>query len=94
MNETVHEPEVLRGTRALAQFLFGDSRHWRRVYPLAAELGLFRLRGFLCGRPSTIRARIADCELQARCQGRGAGRRKHHAERCLPGVGATMQGRS
>jgi hypothetical protein len=39
--------------------VFGDPDQWRKVYPLAAELGLFRWRGFLCGRPSTIRAAIA-----------------------------------
>jgi hypothetical protein len=39
--------------------MWGDPSKWRQVYPLAPELGLFRLGGFLCGRPATIRARLA-----------------------------------
>ena len=60
------EPEVLRGTKALAAFLWGDPKRWRQIYPLADELGLFRWHGFLCGRPSTIRAAIAARERQGR----------------------------
>jgi hypothetical protein len=60
------EPEVLRGTRALASFIFGDPNQWRKVYPLAAELGLFRWGGFLCGRPATIRCAIAERERKGR----------------------------
>jgi hypothetical protein len=31
----------------------------KKVYPLKTELGLFRLNGMICGRPDTIRERIA-----------------------------------
>jgi hypothetical protein len=60
------EPELIRGTKALAAFVFGDADKWRQIYPLAAELGLFRWRGFLCGRPATIRSAIAARERRGR----------------------------
>jgi hypothetical protein len=52
-------PRVLIGARALAAYIFGSEEEWRRVYPLKKELGLFRLRGQVCGRPATIDARFA-----------------------------------
>jgi len=60
------EPEVVRGARALADYIFGDPDQWRTVYGLAPELGLFRMGGFLCGRPATIRARLAARERKGK----------------------------
>jgi hypothetical protein len=60
------ELHVLRGARALAAFIFGDEDQWRKVYPLREQLGLFYLRGTICGRPATITARIAEREGRAR----------------------------
>ena len=59
-NPNPGQPELhlLVGARALAQYVFGDEAHWRRIYPLKDELGLFRLRGQICGRPATIDQRI------------------------------------
>jgi hypothetical protein len=51
--------DVIRGARALAVYIFDDEEKWKAVYRLKNELGLFKLRGFLCGRPETIDARIA-----------------------------------
>jgi hypothetical protein len=53
---------LLRGTKQLAAFIFDDPAEWRKVYALKETLGLFRLNGLICGRPETIRARIAECE--------------------------------
>jgi hypothetical protein len=50
---------ILCGARAIAGYVFDDEEQWRRVYSLKDELGLFRLGGQVCGRPSTIDARIA-----------------------------------
>jgi hypothetical protein len=63
--------DILFGARALAGYIFGDEEEFRRVYPLKEELGLFRLRGQICGRPATIDQRIADCEAAA-AHGAGA----------------------
>jgi hypothetical protein len=49
---------VVVGSRALAQFIFGDPGKFRSVYPLREELGLFDLGGRIAGRPETIVARI------------------------------------
>jgi len=57
--------DLLIGAHALAGFIFGDEDQWRKVYPLKRELGLFRLRGQICGRPETIKQRIADRENSA-----------------------------
>ena len=56
---------LLFGSRALAGYIFGDQEQWRKVYPLKRELGLFKLRGQICGRPETISQRIAEREAAA-----------------------------
>jgi hypothetical protein len=63
--ESPRRPRVLRGTRALAGYVFGDEQKWRSIYPLAHELGLWRWRRQWCGRPETIDARIAEREGRA-----------------------------
>jgi hypothetical protein len=56
--------DILFGARALAAYIFGDEEQWRKVYPLKNELGLFRLKGQVCGRPATIDSRIAAREAE------------------------------
>ena len=51
--------DVIVGARALAEYIFNDEEKWKAVYGLKAELGLFKLRGLICGRPATIDQRIA-----------------------------------
>jgi hypothetical protein len=60
--------DLIIGARALAQYIFGDEEQWKAVYKLKRELGLFKLRGFLCGRPATINARISSREEAANTQ--------------------------
>jgi hypothetical protein len=57
--------DLLIGARALAGYIFGDEEQWRKVYPLKSDLGLFRLRGQICGRPATIDSRIRAREDRA-----------------------------
>jgi hypothetical protein len=57
---------LLRGAKSLAGFIFDDKKEWRKVYPLKKQLGLFRMNGLICGRPDTIRARIAEAESVSR----------------------------
>jgi hypothetical protein len=57
--------DLLIGAHALAGYIFGDESQWRKVYPLKRDLGLFRLRGQICGRPETINQRIAEREKAA-----------------------------
>jgi hypothetical protein len=54
--------DILIGARALAQFIYGSEQRWRSVYPRKNDLGLFRWRGTICGRRSTIKARLAALE--------------------------------
>jgi hypothetical protein len=67
---TQEQNNVIVGARALAEYVFGDSEKWKAVYRLRKELGLFKLRGAICGRPATIDQRItsredASTELQS-----------------------------
>jgi len=52
-------PLLIRGARALADFVFGDEDEWRTIYPLRKELGLIKIRGQLAGRPETMERQIA-----------------------------------
>jgi hypothetical protein len=54
--------DLIIGARALAQYIFNDEEKWKAVYPLKGELGLFKMRGFICGRPATIDQQIASRE--------------------------------
>lgn len=51
--------DVIVGARALAQYIFNDEEKWKAVYRLKGELGLFKMRGLICGRPATIDQRIS-----------------------------------
>jgi len=50
--------DLLRGADAIAEFLFGDRRHRRKVYYLTGEarvrLPHFRLGAIICARRSTL----------------------------------------
>ncbi|OKO73749.1 hypothetical protein AC629_36410 [Bradyrhizobium sp. NAS80.1] len=51
--------DLIFGARALARYIFDDEEKWKAVYRLKHELGLFKMRGLICGRPATIDQRIA-----------------------------------
>jgi hypothetical protein len=57
--------DLIVGAKALALYIFNDEKRSKEVYRLRGELGLFKLRGFLCGRPQTIDARISAREEAA-----------------------------
>ena len=59
---------LIRGAKQLSRFIFDDERHYKKIYGLKEELGLFRLNGQICGRPETIVARIAEREAHSATQ--------------------------
>jgi hypothetical protein len=64
----MEKPETLgliRGAKPLAAFVFGDPDQFKKIYGMKAELSLFHLNGQVCGRPETIRDRIAQLEAEA-----------------------------
>ncbi len=76
--------DVLFVAKALAGFIFGDEEQWRRVYMLKSELGLFKIREQICGRPATISQRIAACEADSTSQravGLGAAKPTRYSDR-------------
>jgi hypothetical protein len=56
--------DLIFGARALARYIFDDEEKWKAVYRLKRELGLFKMRGLICGRPATIDQRIAAREME------------------------------
>jgi hypothetical protein len=59
------DQQLLVGAKAIAKHVFGSERHWKRVYPLRGQLGLFYLGGQICGRPTTIEECIRSREAAA-----------------------------
>ena len=57
-------PDLLRGAEEIAEFLFGDPDHRRKVYHLAetSRLPVFRLGSLLCARRSTLLDWVAQQE--------------------------------
>jgi hypothetical protein len=53
-----NQPKALVGAKRIAQYAFADESKWRWVYRLKDDLGLFYMRGRLCGRPATIDQRL------------------------------------
>jgi hypothetical protein len=60
--------DLLRGAEEIAQFLFGDTRHRRKVYHLAEKTNfpIFRLGSLLCARRTKVLNWIADQENRGR----------------------------
>jgi hypothetical protein len=60
--------DLLRGAEEIAQFLFGDIRHRRKVYHLAEKTNfpIFRLGSLLCARRTKVLNWIADQENRGR----------------------------
>lgn len=58
--------DLLRGADAIAEFVFGDRRHRRKVYYLTSvathPLPHFRIGAHLCARRSALRQWLADLE--------------------------------
>ncbi len=52
--------DVIFGAKALAQYIFIDEAKWKAG--LKGELGLFKMHGQICGRPSTMDQRVAALE--------------------------------
>lgn len=62
--EAYEKPGDIRGAEAIAEYIFGDRRHRRKVYHLAecSKIPIWRLGSTLCLRPSTYEAWIKDQE--------------------------------
>lgn len=61
------EERILRGADAIAEFIFGDRSHRRKVYYLAesSKLPIHRLGSTLCLRPSVYKSWIESQENRA-----------------------------
>jgi len=59
--------DILAGANEIAEFLFGDRKHRRKVYNLVetARLPVFRLGANICARRSVLLAWIAEQEGQS-----------------------------
>jgi len=64
--EKLEEP-VIRGAEAIAEFIFGDRSHRRKVYYLAecSKIPIHRLGSTLCLRPSAYKSWIESQENRA-----------------------------
>jgi hypothetical protein len=64
--EPCEKPGDIRGAEAIAEYIFGDRRHRRKVYHLAesSKIPIWRLGSTLCLRPSTYEAWIKDQEAR------------------------------
>jgi hypothetical protein len=58
------DDRIIRGADAIAEYIFGDRRHRRKVYYLAecSKLPIWRLGSTLCLRPATYEKFIKDQE--------------------------------
>jgi hypothetical protein len=59
-------PRALVGAKRIALYAFDDEEKWRWVYTLKDDLGLFYMRGRLCGNPDTIDQRLQAKEIATR----------------------------
>jgi hypothetical protein len=61
------EERVIRGAEAIAEFIFGDRSHRRKVYYLAecSKVPIHRLGSTLCLRPSAYKSWIESQENRA-----------------------------
>lgn len=70
VNPATAEPcladDLLRGTKRIADHLYGDERQARKVNYLfeTKQLPLFKLGGMICGRKSTLSRWIAEQEAK------------------------------
>jgi hypothetical protein len=64
--EAYEKPGDIRGADAIAEYIFGDRRHRRKVYYLAecSKIPIWRLGSTLCLRPSTYESWIKDQEAR------------------------------
>jgi hypothetical protein len=58
--------DLLYGAGPIAEFLYGDVKHRRKVYHNAAALPVFRMGAILCARRSQLVGWIAEQETAAR----------------------------
>jgi hypothetical protein len=61
------EERIIRGAEAIAEFIFGDRSHRRKVYYLAecSKIPIHRLGSTLCLRPSAYKSWIESQENRA-----------------------------
>ena len=59
--------DVRRGAEAIAEFLYGDKRHRRRVYHLCEtnQIPHFKLGAIVCARESTLLSWIQEQEQRS-----------------------------
>jgi hypothetical protein len=61
------DDRVIRGADAIAEYIFGDRRHRRKIYYLAecSKIPIWRLGSTLCLRPATYESWIKGQESRA-----------------------------
>jgi hypothetical protein len=61
------DDRIIRGADAIAEYIFGDRRHRRKIYYLAecSKIPIWRLGSTLCLRPATYESWIRDQESRA-----------------------------
>jgi len=61
------DDRIIRGADAIAEYIFGDRRHRRKIYYLAecSKIPIWRLGSTLCLRPATYESWIKDQETRA-----------------------------
>lgn len=59
--------DVMRGAEVIAEFIYGDRRHRRRIYHLieTSQLPHFKLGALVCARKSTLLAWIEQQEQRS-----------------------------
>ena len=60
--KSANRPKALVGARQIARYAFADESKRLWIYKLKDELGLFYVRGRLCGNPDTIDKRLGEHE--------------------------------
>jgi hypothetical protein len=61
------DERIIRGADAIAEYIFGDRRHRRKIYYLAecSKIPIWRLGSTLCLRPATYESWIKAQEIKA-----------------------------
>jgi hypothetical protein len=63
--KSVNRPKALVGARQIAQYAFADENKRLWIYKLKDDLGLYYMRGRICGNPDTIDERLRKRERAA-----------------------------
>jgi hypothetical protein len=57
-----NRPKALVGAKQIAQYAFADESKRLWIYKLKDDLGLYYIRGRICGNPDTIDQRLRERE--------------------------------